>query len=292
MMSKKHSKGFSLIEILISLILFTALSLSMMNVFKQTTRAQDQMEKLIKKSRRLANISYAIRKDLQTPLMAPANTSHQAYQIYWSYLRDATWNNGKVESNYITNYLDDEGYYDRRFIFPFTGFLGKEKSFYFTNAQPRLKTAYVLEDCPPPSSLQCLFRKTAPLDNKSLDEFPESDTKSTSLLEGVTALEIQYLKNKEWIPTFQSETPSNFYSFPLTFPLAVKINIELENAETLSLSIPIYPSILSHKIYLPTKIQDPPKGGTNPTGQTQAPNNNPRPSQRRNNSHRSNTNTQ
>ena len=69
----KHSKGFSLVEILISLILFTALSLSMMNVFKQTTRAQDQMEKLIKKRRVLTNISYAVRKDLQTP-------SHDSYR--------------------------------------------------------------------------------------------------------------------------------------------------------------------------------------------------------------------
>ena len=237
------------------------LSLSMMNILKQTTRAQDQVEKLIKKNRILTNISYAIRKDLQTPLMVPTNSSHQAYQSYWHYLRDVKWN-GKVESDYITDYLDDEGYYDRSFIFPLAGFIGEEQSFYFTNAHPRLKVSYALEDCPAPSNSRCLFRKTAPIDDRSLDEFPESDTQSTSLLEGVTQLEIQYLnaKNKEWASTFKTEYPTNFYSFPLTFPLAVKMDIELENSEPLSLSIPIYPSILSHKIYYPTKISEPPKG--------------------------------
>lgn len=253
------SKGFSLIEILISLILFTTLSLSMMNIFKQTTKAQDQMEKWIKKRRVVTNISYAIRKDLQTPLMTSGDNSHTAYQVYWSYLRDPKWNNGKVESDYITDYLDDEGYYDRNFIFPMAGFMGKEQSFYFTKAHPRLKTAYLLDNCPPPSSSRCLFRKTAPVDDRALDEFPVEDTQSTALLEGVTQMDIQYLqaRNKEWVSTFTSERPTNFYSFPLTFPLAVKMEIELENSEPLSLSIPIYPSILSHKIHQPKKISTP-----------------------------------
>ena len=257
----KHSRGFSLIEILISLILFTTLSLSMMNIFKQTTKAQDQMEKLIKKRRILTNISYAIRKDLQNPLMTTTDNSYLAYHVYWSYLRDPQWNNGKVESDYITHYLDDEGYYDKTSIFPVTGFTGREQNFYFTNAQSYSKTAYILEDCPPPSADRCLFRKTAPIDDKNLDDFPEKDSQSTSLLEGVNELSIQYLnaKNKEWTSTFQSEYPTNFYSFPLTFPLAIKMEIELENSEPLSLSIPIYPSILSHKIHSPTKIQGPPK---------------------------------
>ena len=166
-----------------------------------------------------------------------------------------------MESDYITNYLDDEGYYDRNFIFPVAGFMGKEQSFYFTNAQPRLKTAYILEDCPPPSSSRCLFRKTAPIDDKALDEFPKEDSQSTALLEGVLELKIQYLnaRNKEWTRTFTREFPINFYSFPLTFPLAVKMEIELENSEPLSLSIPIHPSILSHKIHYPKKITAPPK---------------------------------
>ncbi len=233
----------------------------MMNILKQTTRAQDQVERLIKKNRVLTNISYAIRKDLQTPLMVPTDSSYQAYQTYWNYLRDTKWNNGKMESDYITNYLDDGGYYNSSFIFPFAGFVGEEQSFYFTNAHPRLKVAYVLEDCPGPSNAQCLLRKTAPMDDRALDEFPESDTKSTSLLEGITQLEIQYLnaKNKEWANTFKLEPPTNFYNFPLTFPLAVKMEIELENSEPLSLSIPIYPSILSHKIYNPQKVSDPPR---------------------------------
>ena len=253
----KNSKGFSLIEILISLILFTALSLSMMNVFKQTTRAQDQMEKLIKKNRIATNISYAIRKDLQTPMMVTANSSHQAYQTYWNYLRDPKRNNGNVESDYITNHLNDEGYYDRNFIFPFAGFKGDEQSFYFTNAHPRLKVGYVLENCPS-SNDRCLIRKTAPIDDKTLDEFPESETQSTSLVEGVSELNIQYLhaRNQEWTGTFNIEYPTNFYNFPLTFPLAVKMDIELENSDPLSLSIPIYPSILSHKIHSPTKVPE------------------------------------
>lgn len=266
----KHSKGFSLVEILISLILFTALSLSMMNVFKQTTRAQDQMEKIIKKRRVLTNISYAVRKDLQTPLMTAIDHSRIAYQVYWNYLRDPQWNNGQVESDYITNYLDDEGYYDRNFIFPVAGFMGKEQSFYFTNAQPRLKTAYLLEDCPPPSSSRCLFRKTAPIDDRALDDFPKEDSQSTSLLEGVLELNIQYLnaRNKEWTRTFTMESPTNFYSFPLTFPLAVKMEVKLENSEPLSLSIPIYPSILSHKIHYPKKITAP-SNSTNSSPQDQ-----------------------
>lgn len=262
----KNSKGFSLIEILISLVLFTSLSLSMMNILKQTSKAQDQMEKLIKKSRILTNISYAIRKDLQNPLMVSSDSSYQAYQTYGHYLRDMKWNKGKVEIDYITDYLDDEGYYDRSFFFPFSGFAGNTQSFYFTNAHPLLKVSYALEDCPTASNSRCLIRKTAPVDNRSLDEFPESDTKSTSLLEGVTELKIQYLnaRSKEWADTFKQELPNNFYSFPLTFPLAVKIDIQLENEEPLSLSIPIYPSILSHKIHSPKKIEDPPQGGINP----------------------------
>lgn len=250
-----NSKGFSLIEILISLVLFTALSLSMMNVLKQTTRAQDQMEKLIKKNRIRTNISYAIRKDLQTPMMVPTDSSYQAYQTFWHYLRDPNRNNGKVESDYITSHLNHEGYYNRNFIFPVAGFIGNEQSFYFTNAHPRLKVGYALENCPSSNS-RCLIRKTAPIDDKALDEFPESDTQSTPLLEGVDELDIQYLnaRNREWTETFNIERPTNFYSFPLTFPLAVKMDITLENSDPLSLSIPIYPSILSHKIHTPTKV--------------------------------------
>lgn len=253
----KNSKGFSLIEILISLILFTALSLSMMNVFKQTTRAQDQMEKLIKKNRIITNISYAIRKDLQTPMVVATDSSHQAYFTYWNYLRDPKRNNGKVESDYITDYLDDEGYYSRNFMFPFAGFKGDEQSFYFTNAHPRLKVGYVIENCPSSNS-SCLIRKTAPIDDRALDEFPDSETQSTVLLEEVNELTLQYLnaRNKEWTNTFNIEYPANFYNFPLTFPLAVKMDIELENSDPLSLSIPIYPSILSHKIHSPTKIPE------------------------------------
>ncbi len=256
----KRSKGFSLIEILISLVLFASLSLSMMNVLKQTTKAQNQIERLIKQNRILANTSYAIRKDLQNPLMIQTDSPHQAYYAYWNYLRDPKWNNGKIESDFITDYLEDDGYYKRNIIFPFTGFKGEKQSFYFTNTRPRLKTAYVLEDCPA-SNAQCLFRKTAPIDNRDLDEFPESETEKTSLLEGVVQLEIQYLhaKNKEWTHTFQMKHPANFYTFPLTFPLAVKMEIELENSEPFTLSIPIYPSLLSHKIHNPKRIADPPK---------------------------------
>lgn len=256
----KNSKGFSLIEILISLILFTALSLSMMNVFKQTTRAQDQMEKLIKKNRIITNISYAIRKDLQTPMVVAADSSHQAYLTYWNYLRDPKRNNGKVESDYITNHLEDGNYYSRNFIFPFAGFKGDEQSFYFTNAHPRLKVGYVIENCPSSNS-SCLIRKTVPIDDRALDEFPDSETQSTVLLEEVSELTLQYLnaRNKEWTNTFNIEYPTNFYNFPLTFPLAVKMDIELENSDPLSLSIPIYPSILSHKIHSPTKIPELPK---------------------------------
>jgi len=265
-----NSKGFSLIEILISLILFTALSLSMMNVLKQTTRAQNQMEKLIKKNRIRANISYAIRKDLQTPMMAPADSSYLAYQTYWNYLRDPNRNNKKMESDYITDYLNDEGYYDRGFIFPSAGFIGSKQSFYFTSAHPRLKVGYALENCPSSNS-RCLVRKTAPIDNKDIDEFPESDTRSTPLLEGVDELDIQYLnaRNREWTDTFNIERPINFYSFPLTFPLAVKMDITLENSDPLSLSIPIYPSILSHKIHIPTKVPEMPTTRPQQSGQNQ-----------------------
>ena len=248
-------KGFTLVEVLISLFLFVIISLSMMQAFNQTTRDQKQIDRIIKENRKLHNTFYAIRKDLQRAWGAP-NMSNWMYRAYKQHLDHFE------ESSYFTSELPDE---DRIYFteqhFEKTGFIGKEESFFFTNLTtgvkenpPVMKTAYTLEDCPlneDPSTLsKCLVRTTSFLLGGDIDDLHEESKNETKLLGNIQTMKVSYFhfQDNEWKNEFYPTLLKGMF-FPHPFPPAVKIDFEFEQNGSRSLVIPIDVSLLSQRIF-------------------------------------------
>ena len=247
-----HSKGFSLIEVIISLAIFSVLAIYMMNAIKQTQRSEKQITQIIKKRRVLKNISYALRQDIQTLLSVSTNIQYLSYKYYK--LHTAS----EFQSDYLDSRPDISDYIQNKINFPTAGFVGEEQAFYLTsslNEKPfQLKTGYLLEDCP---SGSCLVRKTALQDNRDLSSFdPDSEEKQT-LIEGVKLFSLSYFDGEDWKSEFTPPPLKGVY-FPLPLPLAVKIKIEFQNSnEPLSLSIPFYQALFSQKIFNQKKVDMP-----------------------------------
>ena len=264
-MNKAYSfqKGFTLIEVLISLVLFVSISLSLMNVINQTTRSQDQVEKWIKKNRIMKNVSSMIQKDIQNVIRV-RNTAHWTFDSYIGYLKE----NG--HDDFFQNHLTSE---DQIFLysqpFPFTGLAGKAQELYMTlstNGTNIVKTAYMLETCKnkknPSIESQCLVRKTSSLlQNHELMELDPESIQVQNLIENIENFHLEYFDpdSKEWIDVFLPPPPPQRRTyFPMALPLAIKMKITTSSDQnSLEMNIPIYQSILSDKIQIQSQYTPP-----------------------------------
>lgn len=247
-MKLKINKGFTLIEILISLFLFSVLSIFMMNAVDQTTKSQEQIEKIIKKNRIVQNASYVIRKDLQMAY-STLNVKNWMRNRYKGYLE-------KYGSQHPIN-QNDEIYFEK-YDFDETGLIGEENSFFFTSSSqnldshrpPIVKIGYALESCPAKESEQCLLRKTSLLKGLTINSLDQESLNQTVLFKNVKSLKISYwnFRDKEWKTSFTPYILKGIY-FPHPFPIALKFDLEFNNIDRpISMIIPIHLSFLSQNI--------------------------------------------
>ena len=247
----KTSHGFSLIEVLISLVLFVALSISMMDVLNQTTRSEKQMEKLIQANRIIQNVTYAVKKDLQTMTYIPTTyIANLSYEHYFLNLR------GQYQADYYEDYFPENNKpFIRNESFPKMGFTGDENSFYFTSplsTDSRFSTvrvAYVIEPCPDQGRLQCLMRKTAPHSQTLSSERNSEFEKKQVLVENVKKFQVEYFNQGEWISEFKEPIRKGLI-FPLPPPSALRLIIKMEK-NNIDFYIPLHSTLLSNKITAP-----------------------------------------
>ena len=277
MTNKPHhsKKGFTLIEVLISLVLFVFISLSLMNVINQTTRSQDQVNKWIKKNRVIKNVSYMIQKDIQN-VIRTRNTAHWAFDSYIGYLKENGYD------NFLQTHLNAE---DQTFLysqpFPLTGLTGKAQELYLTlykNGTDIVKTVYMVETCKnkkkPSIESQCLVRKTSSLlqNHELMDIDPES-TQVQNLIENIESLHLEYFDpdSREWIDVFLPPSPpQRKIYFPIALPLAIKMKITTSSSQnSIEMNIPIYQSILSEKMQIKSQYTPPLKSP--PSNRTKRP---------------------
>ena len=250
----KFKRGLTLIEILISLVLFVFISLSMTNIISQTSTAQIQFDRLIEKKRILSNVSQVIRKDLSNSYSwrGPQNFMRSAYREYLAV------NN---MSDYISSYLplQDRIYFEILHTAPKTGLYGESDHFYLTSASSFendgpsvLKIGYFLEDCPAEeASSRCLVRKSSfPAVEGGINSFNNDTLKTTPLLQNIKSFTVSYWnpKNEEWQESFTPPLATGF-GLPPLFPPALKLIIEFEELDSLlTLLITVPRAFLSSKI--------------------------------------------
>ena len=252
---KIKTRGFSLIEVLISLVLFTSLSLSMMNVLNQVTRSEKQMEKLIRESRMVQNLTHAIKKDLQSIIyILPRDIPDLSYSHYFLHLKDT------YQADYYENYFPIE---NQEFIrhpaipAPKVGFIGDEESFYFTSPFSTdsnfstLQVGYVVEPCPNQGRTQCLIRKTTTMDQDlSFDWWNDKFEKRQVLIENIQNFQVQYFFKEEWKSEFKIPYSKGLV-FPLPLPIALRVIIERKEKDDIDFYVPFHSTLLSNKITRP-----------------------------------------
>ena len=247
-----HTKGFSLIEVLISLVIFTSLSLSMMNVFRQTTRSERQIEKVIRSRRVVRNVTSAIKNDLQTIIyLPPYSIWQESYRHYQLYL------NSQYESDYITDYFPEENkLFFQEFISPRMGFEGTESAFYFTSpfsTDPSFSTVrvtYLIDRC---EKVLCLIRKTTPL-KQNLSEGWDLEFEEQVLIKDIKTFKVEYFVNDEWSDEFKPRNRKGLF-FPLPLPSALRIKVEFQN-KNMDFYVPFYSFLTSRKIITPSTLME------------------------------------
>lgn len=252
----KLHRGFTLIEVMISLVLFVSISLSLMNVIDQTTQAQKNIERWIQKKRRLNNVSYILQKDIQTAVQA-VSVAYWAYDSYVGYSKE------RGTEDFLQNYLGSE---DQNFLysrpFPETGLLGNTDEMYLSGSSKEetrslFKISYTVEPCLDKKTnldVQCLLRKTSLMDDKELSELDPDHLQVFPLIKNVKKLQFQYFNStdKEWKNSFSPPKPSESVYFPPSLPLAVRVTIEFEDSnKNLEINIPVHQMLISQKIHTP-----------------------------------------
>ena len=244
-------KGFSLIEVLISLVIFTSLSLSMMNVFRQTTRSEQQVEKVIQSSRTIRNVTSAIKNDLQTIIYIPPYSIWQ--ESYWHYqmhLKD------KYESDYMEDYFPENNkLFFQEFIPPKMGFKGEKNIFYFTSPYSTdssfstVRVSYRIESCE--KELLCLIRRTTPLKQNLSSEW-DDEFEQQVLIKDIKEFQVEYFFEDEWKDDFEPPQREGLF-FPLPLPLALRIQVKFQN-HNMDFYVPFYSSLTSKEMLSPSKL--------------------------------------
>ena len=251
-------KGFTLIEVLISLFLFVIISISMMDIIDQTTASQKKLDSIIQKNRRLENTIYVIRKDLQMAY-SQTNVKNWIRHRYKNHLESYG------ESSYFSEFLDaqDQAYFEE-YIFERTGLMGEKEFVFFTSASssiaeggaPIAKIGYKLQDCPAEKDAgqRCLLRQTSLIHNNTLNELDSDSLKETILLKNVENFEIQYWNQeaKDW-KSFARETSLKGMFFPHTFPMAVQILLKWQG-QSFSMAFPVDLAFLSAEVFTQSSI--------------------------------------
>lgn len=268
----RQNKGFTLIEVIISIVIFSVISIALMDSVNQTTGFQKQVSRILKAKRVLTSVPQVIRKDIQM-ISNSVSINLVIKLLYMNYLN-------KYHPNYLKNNMDptDLAYFKGNDL-PLMGLIGDETEWILTSSSqsdpdriPAVKIRYVLEDCPDsssaPDNTKCLMRYYSQITSSSLlNELDPESTKQSVLLSGVTSIEFSYcLKDselEECESSYQAPTPTGIH-FPYNLPFAVKVNIQMnESTPPINLFIPLYISILNDNILEsksytlePTKISD------------------------------------
>lgn len=269
--SSTHQRGFTLIEVVISIFLFSILSIALMDSLSQTTKYQKQIERIIKKSRISKNISQVITKDVQMSVSI-VNVHLWFHSIYQAFL--SSYN----QDNYFNYILSPE---NKNFFesietkdLPPMGMNGEKNKLTITSLSQSsedhlsiVKIQYLTDDCPSriekDKTSKCLKRSYSKVIG-ALNTLDHDTTQTSVLLYDIKDISFSYCKKSQICDeVFTPENIQTIYG-PLPFPYVVKADIQFEDTEKINihLSIPLYLPILSNQIFKSTALKlDPPYQG-------------------------------
>lgn len=258
----RFKKGFTLIEVLISVVIFAVLSVYLMNAVTDTTQFQRQMDRILKEERPLSDIPQIIRKDVNM-IFSSIHTSLFIAGLYKRYLE------GNYP-DYLENNIDAE---DEPYLslieFPVLGFRGQKEKMIFSSSIKNSsetssisKVQYSLEDCPSQSKYEnkCLIRFYSDLKvGQSLDDLDSDSLKQTVLMGDISTLEFSYcaepVLNDCESHEFREENIQGMY-FPYNLPYGVQVHIQKNKKDDpIHLFIPIYSTFLNRHILQPQQHQ-------------------------------------
>lgn len=264
----KNTKGFTLIEVLISLFLFSVISVTLMNSVTQITKYQKQIQRIIKKEKVEKNVSQILKSDIQM-IFTSIHANFWISQMYVSHLKKYE------QSSFFDQYLtaENKAYYgDLSRDLPNMGMIGEKNQVIFTSFSqnledqlPLVKIKYFLEDCPskshPNEVSKCLQRTTSKTLGYKLEELDENTKKTSTLLHDIKNLEFSYCgspSENTCQESFESQVKGIYFPPPFPYTVFINVNFKDSSKPALKISIPIYSAILSAHIIKPTTFQFPP----------------------------------
>lgn len=233
----KNKKGLTLLEVLITLSLFTFISISLVRMTKKTTEYKKKVTKSIQNTRYSRNVLQIIRKDIRNIFYT--KDMNALTHVLWrkenlNPKKPTIEQQSKLKAfeNTVESYLFTS--------VPFSGgIIGKTNSLHITSLSnthnqesdknsDQSTITYYLKPCKDRENKKeessCLWRKFSPIINQELDNLKDYD--EVVLLEKVKKFQIFYYDrfSDEWLKEWK--TSSNEKNF---LPSSILIEMEFED---------------------------------------------------------------
>ena len=239
-------KGFTLLEVLIALTLFTLISISLMQMTDTSTQYRKKITRNIKDTKSSRKALQIIRKDIRNIFYKKDMNVLIYNELKDTNSQDDTQkqklndNETKVNSQ-LANWSESEIYpYIPRVHFP-TGIIGKQDSLHITSRsyirhQENEKTSdqniiiYYLKPCKSREDSKkqstCLWRKFSSHIEQDLESISHSNYKEFVLLEKVKTFEFSYydFPGNDWLQEWRTSPNKRN-----TLPYAIHIKMAFEN---------------------------------------------------------------
>ena len=240
---QKKSSGFTLVEILITLTIFSSMALLISQSMQYAIKTQKKIQEQMDIQSRLLNALQVLEEDL-----------HQTF--YYRDKHHFAWNNVKTKmlktyslrkktlktsslKKKIPSLLENYGTSLKRES-PHTPFIGKEQEMHFTSLHHQrvqtdvqeaefIEVSYMIRSCRDPQSNEnyslCLWRRSSPLADKK----PEEGGQSLVLLENLKTFKLGYLGETtlDWSAEWNSERTDDS-RYHNQFPFLVSVEMEME----------------------------------------------------------------
>ena len=252
---KRNAKGFTLLEILIALTLFTFISISLIRMTDKTIQYKKKITRNIKDTKSSRIALQIIRKDIRNAFYRK-DMNVLTYNEVLSSQDNSTdidshnRSQRSSQNNKITAQLKEWMELEVLPYKPFmhsssgigtVGIVGKNDALYITSrsyirnhenekSSDQNTITYYLKSCKSREDQKkkstCLWRKFSPDIYKNIENIPTSDYKEFVLLEKVKIFELSYydFPSNEWFSEWR--TGNNRRN---TLPDAIRIKIEFEN---------------------------------------------------------------
>ena len=262
-----NKKGMTLLETLISLILFAFIAIFLISTEKATRKYQKKLSDRVLSMKLKRNVFQIIRSDIQN-MFYTVDTNALAHVDYLKKEKGLLYRieTADLDANLIDSEVEDfermeVNSYMHSFVAVAGGFEGKKdemrltsfsyKRFYENEkAGDQNIVVYYLKPCKSAVTRQkkdsCLWRKFSSFSNQDSDNL--KDFSEFVLLEGVKRFELSYynLYSNEWLSEWQTHPQDRNF-----LPAAVHIKIESEDKKSLptgEIKAPLY-----HQFILPFK---------------------------------------